>query len=669
MKINKLQLNDFGKFSNKEILLAPNLNIIRGENESGKSTLQKFIISMMYGISKDKRKSNFTDYDKYLPWGKESFSGKISYNLDDGKYFEIYRDFSKKNPVVYNENLEDITNQYKKTTKGSSFFEEQTGVDEKTMLSSMITEQAEVAIDQASENFMIQKIANMTDTGDERISYDNSQKYLAKKRNEEVGTFKTKNRPINLLLEEKNKLLNKKEQIEKYSDEQYEIEKKIKITTKNKADNEELLQFALKYKEILDEESEQRNRIEVYKENINNNENDKNKLKEEQKKLEEELKQSENEFNMLLNEREKTEENKNNTIKKLEEKKNKENKTLISLTAVLSLALLILLLIGQRIAGLVLLGFITLTVFLNRKKVNKINTEIKNTIDHKNDYEDTDEEYRTIIEQKQNSIKEIKLKIDVLNSSNTEANKQIKTLQETINETEKNNTLELLREFKNLPEEEYLEIINSNNIISKISYLQNNKNNISLELQKYEYTKNSIVHELEKIATIEEELCSISEREAELNENAEAILKASQILEKAYEEMKKNIVPKFTKTLSSTISTISNGKYKQAVTNDKEGLLIEKEDGQYIPAKALSMGTIDQLYLSLRLTIAEKVSDEKLPIILDEAFAYYDNKRLANILQYLASEFRQYQILLFTCTNRETDILDELKIAYNLVEL
>ena len=53
MKIQKLQINGFGKLKNKEVRLNDGINIIYGENEAGKSTLLKFISAMFYGISKN----------------------------------------------------------------------------------------------------------------------------------------------------------------------------------------------------------------------------------------------------------------------------------------------------------------------------------------------------------------------------------------------------------------------------------------------------------------------------------------------------------------------------------------------------------------------------------------------------------------------------------------
>lgn len=55
-----------------------------------------------------------------------------------------------------------------------------------------------------------------------------------------------------------------------------------------------------------------------------------------------------------------------------------------------------------------------------------------------------------------------------------------------------------------------------------------------------------------------------------------------------------------------------------------------------------------------------------MPIILDEAFAYYDEERLNNILKYLSEKFKENQIIIFTCTDREKEILENENIPYQL---
>ena len=133
--------------------------------------------------------------------------------------------------------------------------------------------------------------------------------------------------------------------------------------------------------------------------------------------------------------------------------------------------------------------------------------------------------------------------------------------------------------------------------------------------------------------------------------------------------MKENVTPKFTSNLSRNIENISKGKYKNVRINDEEGIIVEKENGEYISSEKLSIGTIEQLYISLRLGATKELSEETMPIILDEAFAYYDDERLTNILKYINEEFKRHQIIIFTCTNREKEILENLKIDYKSIEM
>ena len=77
MRINKIKINNFGNLSDKNIELKK-FNIIYGKNESGKSTLQSYIVSALYGIQKNKNGKVMSDFDKYEPWNGGEFSGTIN---------------------------------------------------------------------------------------------------------------------------------------------------------------------------------------------------------------------------------------------------------------------------------------------------------------------------------------------------------------------------------------------------------------------------------------------------------------------------------------------------------------------------------------------------------------------------------------------------------------
>ena len=291
MKVEEIKINAFGTLKNKEINLSDKINIIHGKNESGKSTLLTYIKTAFYGISRNKNGKEISDYDKYKPWSGEEFSGKIKYTLDNGEQFEIFRDFNKKNPKIYNAKLEDVTNQFNIDKKeGSQFFFEQVGIDENIFTSTIMAEQLEVKLSEQRQNILIQKIANIAGTGNSNMSYNKAKDRLNKKQLDEVGTERTQGKPINIL---KNKIKNIEQILGKLNlyKENKSIIEQNKIKLKNKIQEQE------QRKELIKQISELNGKIIIetekanYKRNIKEEKesriqeliNEKNKLIQENK--------------------------------------------------------------------------------------------------------------------------------------------------------------------------------------------------------------------------------------------------------------------------------------------------------------------------------------------------------------------------------------------------
>ena len=229
MKINKIKINSFGKLRNKEIKFKNGINILYGENESGKSTIMNFIKNTLYGISKNKKGKEISDYDKYKPWGKEEFSGKLEYTLDNNEKYEIYRDFNKKNPKIYNENSEDISKEFNINKKtGNEFFYEQTKVDEELFLSTVGMLQSEIKLEKNNQNILVQKLANLASTGDDNVSYKRAIERINRRQLDEIGTDRSKEKPINLLKKQIQDLEINKINLEQYQNKKYEIEENEK---------------------------------------------------------------------------------------------------------------------------------------------------------------------------------------------------------------------------------------------------------------------------------------------------------------------------------------------------------------------------------------------------------------------------------------------------------
>ena len=245
--------------------------------------------------------------------------------------------------------------------------------------------------------------------------------------------------------------------------------------------------------------------------------------------------------------------------------------------------------------------------------------------------------------------------------------KEIEILEENIKNTDKE-IKEIKNKFNNEIEIDNLFNDNLKEINYNIDYLEKQLNLNLIRINTINIEEKNINEKLDNKIACEEKLEYLYEQKKELEELNKIINLAKETLEESYDEIKKNITPKFTKELSNNIEMISDGKYKKANFNTDTGLTIEAENGEYIECNKLSIGTIDQLYLSLRLSATKEITKETIPIILDESFAYFDNQRLENVIKYLDSNYNN-QIIIFTCTNREKEILDKLNIEYNLVNL
>jgi exonuclease SbcC len=148
------------------------INLVYGENESGKSTLLDFFSSIFYGANKNKNGKEMSNFDKYTPWEEGEYSGKISYELDNGKEFEVYRNFAKKSPKIFDKNANDISKEFTiDKAEGNKFFYEQTKVDEQLFNMSMVIHQQEVKLDSKSQNILVQKASNIMLTGEDNVSY------------------------------------------------------------------------------------------------------------------------------------------------------------------------------------------------------------------------------------------------------------------------------------------------------------------------------------------------------------------------------------------------------------------------------------------------------------------------------------------------------------------
>lgn len=611
MKIDDFKINNYGKIENSEVFLQNGINLIKGYNEAGKSTILSFLNSMLYGIDKTK-KGNISEYDKYLPWLSTNFSGSMNYRLDNGNNYYVFRDFKKITPIILDRNRNDITANFKQSKKGIDFLEGQIGVDKKTFQNTSISYQKLVILDDKNKAEMSGKLANLISTGEENYSYDDIIKRLNNKQLEEVGTSRTKKRPINNLEErilkleqERREVLNIKDKKERMTEEREEMQKKFATVGYIK-------QMITEIKEnFLKKETEKKIYTEIY--------------------------------NRIEKKKEEIEEKKKERIDVITKEKVFDRIKWIYLILTLIAIPAAYYYIYSLIAYVLLLIFIYIIA--------------KNNSDKR--MADLEEKNRAV--EKELNI----LRKDVIQDERV-IQKEKKEFEERFENVKK----EMFQKYKNFVNREYLERILKKDIegvFKEASEIEKEYENTMYRLSQINAERNVVESTSGKLAEIVEELEELKqEREKLLNYN-DTIEIAKEILKESYDELKNNVGPEFDKKLSYIVKKITNGKYDDVYIDINHNIKMKTEHGEYVNLERFSTGTIEQVNLALRLAYIDTISKESLPIILDEAFAFYDDERLANIMRFLSQEYINRQVIIFTCSNREKKIIDEENIPANVV--
>lgn len=611
MKIDNFKINNYGKIENREVILTNGINLIKGYNEAGKSTILSFLNSMLYGIDKTK-KGNISEYDKYLPWLSTNFSGSMEYSLDNGQKYYVFRDFKKKIPVVLDQNRNDITLNFKQSRKGIDFLEEQIGVDRKTFENTSISYQKLVVLDDKNKAEMAGRLANLVSTGEENFSYEELIKKLNNKQLEEIGSSRTKKRPINNIEErilklekEKMEVLNVKDKKEKMNEEREETQK----------------QFAT---------------IGYIKQMIN-------EIKENFLKKEAEKKIYSDIYNRIEKKKEEIEEKKKERIDVITKEKVFDRIKWIYLV----LTLIAIPAVYFYIYSLIIYVLALLAVYIfARNNRDKRMEEL--------------EERNRAVEKELNILRK-----DIIQDERV-IQKEKKEFEERF-ENLKN---EMYFKYKNYVNRDYLDrILNKDieGVFKEASEIEKEYETTMYRLSQINAERNVVESTSGKLTEIVEELEELKQEREKLLSYNDTIEIAKEVLKESYDELKNNVGPEFDKKLSYIVEKITNNKYNDVYIDNEHNIKIKTEHGEYVNLERFSTGTIEQVNLALRLAYIDTISKEKLPIILDEAFAFYDDERLANIMKFLNKEYEDRQVIIFTCSNREKKIIDEENILANIV--
>lgn len=138
-----------------------------------------------------------------------------------------------------------------------------------------------------------------------------------------------------------------------------------------------------------------------------------------------------------------------------------------------------------------------------------------------------------------------------------------------------------------------------------------------------------------------------------LEEERDALKLAEDSIRMAAREVGYSTEALLNERASQIFSTITQGRYRKIQMAEQMEITVW-DGARNTPLSLLSRGTIEQVYFAVRMAAAEFLNEEQMPVILDDVFAYYDEKRLKTVLKWLREQKKQ--VIIFTCHKREAEI-------------
>ncbi len=154
----------------------------------------------------------------------------------------------------------------------------------------------------------------------------------------------------------------------------------------------------------------------------------------------------------------------------------------------------------------------------------------------------------------------------------------------------------------------------------------------------------------------------------------DAINIAIEALGEAFETMQRDFGPILNFKAGRILNELTGGKYPSVFISERlvPSVTEGPNSSNIRNCSSLSLGTNDQVYLALRLAIAGILSDVQLPVFLDDAFAQYDDKRVAEAMFYLAKESggkELGQVIIFTCHSSVVKIAKEMGLQNPVIKI
>lgn len=611
MRLLELHIDGFGKFHDRTISFNNGINIIYGKNEAGKSTLHTFIRGMLFGIERGRGRAAKNDlYTKYEPWENSgTYEGWLRLEKD-GTIYRIERRFRKENKSLK------IINE----TKGLE--EEATPAFVSSLLDGLTETMYNntISIGQlksATEDGMVTElknyIANMNTTGNISLNITKATAFLRnQKRSLEAGLIPEASREFTSLLAEIRNVEAEiagpeyENQLAAYQNMRTQVKGLIDNTQAQKKDLDEKLANGKKV--LSDNGFTDRASVDA---------------------MSSDAERLYNEYNTLNGECNK-----------------KSRKVLSGLTAVLGIAGLgaaavlgyfnltaYLPVCGAAAAAAVIFFIISLFILQKDKEYHRL-------------FDNTSSELGALLAR---HLGDSAVSEDAMNAFRARMG-EFSKLCDMVTQSEAE-----IRKF-----------------LEDLSNLQTKQAGCSEMIEKQQRTQWELEKKLEHLSNCKNKAKALKRTLAE-NDRIHDEIVAIDLAQETMADLSSSIRDSFglylNKEASQYITGITGGIYDSMSIDENLNVFLNTKT-KLVPLENVSSGTMDQVYLALRLAAAKLLqgSGSGFPLIFDDSFTQYDDERLKTALEWLASAYGG-QIIIFTCHRREAQMLRARQVEFQLIEM
>lgn len=617
MRLLNLHINGFGKFQDQDISFKQGLNVVYGKNEAGKSTLHTFIRGMLFGIEKQRGRASRNDlYSKFEPWaGSGTYEGWL--RLESlGEIYRIERRFQKQNKelTIINETLG-----REMEPTGALLDQLRCGLTETAYNNTISIGQLKCATDGGMVAELRNYIANLNTSGSIALNITKASAYLKNQRRElETQLVPQAALSYTTLISEIRKLEQEisspayANQLTAYRSRRVNLKQELEQKQQEK---ETLLQKAARGRQVLaGSQFTDRDSISAYVADT--------------RRLYVEYQTS---------------------LEACSRKSLKVRAALSVLAAVLCLAgagalmqfpgmasglpvTLPIILGGLGSLGFVLLvlGFLQLNHGRRYKKELEASTRLLQEIfaRHLGD-SGVSQEAMTAFELRMSEFLR-------LCGAITQSEAALQKLSD------------------------------------EIAGLMKQEDSCSDEIEQQQRVQWELEKKLEHLAGCKNQAEALKRTLAE-NERIQEELDAIDLAQDTMTTLSTSIRDSFglylNKTASQLIGGITGGIYS-SMSIDQNLNIYMNTPSRLVPIEQVSSGTMDQIYLAVRLAAAKLVQNgrDSMPLIFDDSFVLYDDDRLKTALKWLVHAYDN-QIIVFTCHQREAQLLTANQVKYHLISI